>query len=128
MREHKTKMNEIKKFTNYNSRLVALDMRCKNLEHRKVTNIDLFNKGIEWFESGLTLNDADDKMKIDFNFVNGYEKAKRMKNINENLEILGSEWFESGLSLDTAPDTYINNPYFMNGYNKASEKIGNKKL
>lgn len=128
MREHKIKMNEIKRFTNYNSRLVALDMRSKNLEHRKVSNMDIFNKGVAWFESGLSLDDADDKIKVDFNFVNGYEKAKRMKNINENLEILGSEWFESGLTLDTAPDTYINNPYFINGYNKARKKNENKKL
>jgi len=128
MKEYKRKMHEFSRLINCNSKLVALDNSYKNLEHRKVTNIDIFNKGVAWFESGLSLDDADDKMKIDFNFVNGYEKAKRMKNINENLVILGYEWFESGLSLDNAPDTYINNPYFMSGYNKASEKIGNKKL
>ena len=128
MKEHKKKMNDVRRFRNYNSRLVALDIHTKNLEHKKVTDIDTFNKGVMWFESGLSLEDASDEMKNNFNFVNGYEKAKRMKNINENLEILGSEWFESGLSLDNAPTTYINNPYFMDGYNKANEKHNGKKI
>ena len=128
MREYKSKMRGHRKSVNFHSKLVAQDRWSKSLEHKKVTDKAILDKGFMWFENGLSLDDASDEMKNNFNFVNGYEKAKRMKNINENLAILGFEWFESGLSLDNAPSTYINNPYFIEGYNKASEKHSGKKV
>ena len=128
MREYKKKKSGQRKSLNFHSKLVAMDRWSKNLEHKKVTNIDIFNKGYEWFESGLSLEDAPEEMKNDFNFVNGFEKAKRVKKINENLETLGEEWFESGLSLENAPDNYINNPYFMNGYNTAMNSSNKRSL
>lgn len=121
-------MNEIRRHKNYNSKLVALDMQTKNLEHKKVTDMSIFDKGVLWFENGLLLVDAPDNMKTNFNFINGFNKAKRLKNINENLEILGFEWYESGLPLDGAPSTYVNNPYFIDGYNKAYEKQNGKNM
>ena len=127
MREYKTKMQGHKKSVNFHSKLVSKDRWSKNLEHKKVADKTIFDKGFMWYENGLSLDDASDEMKNNFNFINGYEKAKRIKNINENLEILGSEWFESGLSLDNAPSSYINNPYFMDGYNKAFKKQNDKK-
>lgn len=128
MREYKSKMRGHRKSVGFHSKLVVQDRWSKSLEHKKVTDKNIFNKGYMWFENGLSLDDASDEMKNNFNFINGYEKAKRIKNINENLEILGYEWFESGLSLDNAPSTYTNNPYFMDGYNKALEKQNGKKM
>ena len=128
MKDHKMKMNEVRRYRNYNSKLVAIDTHTKNLEHKKVTDMSIFDKGVLWFENGLLLDDAPDDMKTNFNFINGFNKAKRLKNINENLEILGFEWYESGLPLDAAPSTYINNPYFIDGYNKAYEKYNSKKI
>lgn len=128
MREYKTKMRGQKKSVNFHSKLVAKDRWSKNLEHKKVTNIDIFNKGYEWFESGLSLEDASDEIKNDFNFVNGFEKAKRVQKINESLEMLGVEWFNSGLPLEKAPDNYINSPYFINGFNTAMNNANKRSL
>ena len=44
---------------------------------------NIFNKGMEWYNSGLPLEEAplDDKNNI--HFVNGYERAKRLARIEE---------------------------------------------
>ena len=58
MRDYKTKRRGERKALNFHSRLVAIDKRNKNLEHKKVLDSDIFNKGFEWFNSGLSLDDA----------------------------------------------------------------------
>lgn len=128
MREYKSKMRGAKISVNFHSKLLAKDKWAKKLEHKKEFDEGTFYKGYEWFNNGLSLDEAPDDMKNNFNFVNGFEKARRIKNINENLEMLGTEWFESGLSLDNAPVSYINNPYFIEGYNKAKNNSSGKNL
>ena len=68
-------------------------------------------------------------LRENFNFINGFEKGKRLKNINDSIKLLGHEWFDSGLPLENAPSNYVNNPYFIDGFNEAKKKneIGNSK-
>lgn len=125
MREYKTKMLGERQARNFHSKLVAKDRRIKNLEHVKEFDKATFEKGLEWFDSGLSLDDADISLRENFNFVNGFEKAKRLKDINDSLRNLGVEWYESGLPLENAPANYVNNSYFIDGYNNSMNK--NKK-
>lgn len=119
MRDFKTKMNGERRSVNFHSKLVAKDRKVRNLEHVKTFDKELFEKGLRWFEEGLSLDDASEELRNEFNFVNGFEKAKRLKDINDNLRNLGVEWYESGLPLENAPASYVNNAYFIEGYNSS---------
>ena len=123
MRDYKEKARGTRKTVNFHSKLVAKDNRMKKLEHAKVADKNIFNKGFEWFESGLSLDDAPVELRANFNFINGFDKAKRVMTINEELISLGIEWFESGLSLEDAPENYKNNEYFISGYKMANDKV-----
>lgn len=100
---------------------VAADLREKekkdNYKQFDKRDSYLFDKGIEWFESGLSLDDAHDDMKNNTNFVNGFNKAKRLNDINNMLYNDGKEFFRSGCKLENASDKMKNNKYFIQGYN-----------
>ena len=123
MREYKEKARGARMSVNFHSKLVAKDRKFKNLEHVKVADKNIFNEGYKWFESGLSLDDAPLELRENFNFINGFDKAKRVMAINEELISLGMEWFESGLYLEDAPDNYKNNEYFISGYNMKNNKV-----
>ena len=123
MREYKQKAMGNRRTVNFHSKLVAKDRRLKHLEHMPVADKDIFNKGYTWFENGLLLEDAPEELRENFNFVNGFDKAKRVIAINEELMALGMEWYESGFSLEDAPENYKNNEYFVSGYNTRKDKV-----
>ena len=83
---------------------VAADLREKekkdNYKQFDKRDSYLFDKGIEWFESGLSLDDAHDDMKNNTNFVNGFNKAKRLNDINNMLYNDGKEFFRASAFAD----------------------------
>lgn len=128
MRDYKSRKRGANKSVNYHSKLTSRDKMYKNLQHMNIYDEITFDKGVEWCNSGLSLDDAPIELKEDTNFVNGYEKGQRVKKINESLETLGMEWFNSGLELDKAPNNYKHNPYFVDGYEKAKNNFNSKSL
>lgn len=100
---------------------IAKDIKNKNPNWKY--NIDDLTRGQKWFESGLSLDDANDEDKNNDAFVAGFNKGKRIQFVNQQLYELGKEYFERGDSLENIPETYKNNEYFMSGYlNSVSKK------
>ena len=85
-------------------------------------DIKTFNAGLEWFESGLSLDDADVKFKNHPSFVAGFNYGKRVQYVNQLSYETGIEWFNRGIELDEIPENYRANEYFMNGYNSRNKK------
>lgn len=128
MKEYDIRKHYTRTPSNYHSNLVVLDNKFKNLVAGGKTNKLIFDQGYNWFNDGFSLEDAKEELRINPDFVKGYEKAIRVKGINDSLEALGTEWYESGLSLDNAPKNYANNPYFIDGYEKARKNVHGKGL
>ena len=123
MKEYKVKEAAVRKSINYNSRLLARDKnRLKDLEERKPFDKESFNKGTQFFNDGFSLEDAPLEFRDNVDFVNGFNRAKRISEINESLRLLGAEWRQNGIPLDSAPENYKNNPYFIDGYNNSLKK------
>ena len=103
---------------------VSQDVKRKNnsVKHSYNNEMDR-QKGLQWFNSGLLLDDAPEELRNNKSFIDGFNKGYRIKLVNDNLYDLGREYFERGISLEDAPKNYINNPYFIDGYNKAMKKI-----
>ena len=58
---------------------VANDIKRKNNDLDYHYDVDDYNRGIEWFESGLSLEDASIEMQKSVSFVNGFKRGKRVK-------------------------------------------------
>ena len=82
-------------------------------------NKDIFNKGMEWYYTGLEIADADEKIRDNTNFIRGFELASRQDKIRRELEELGAQWFYSGNELDDNNQHYRDNEFFIKGYNDA---------
>ena len=110
---------------------IAADLREKEKKdnYKPVDKRDkeVFDKGIEWFNSGLSLDDAPENFRTNTNFVNGFEKAKRLADINSMIYNDGKNFFLSGRTLDSASDKMKNNEYFINGYMDAKTLGNNQK-
>ena len=76
-----------------------------------------FNDGINWYISGMSLEEASLELREDKNFIRGYELAARQDKIHKSLEIQGAEWYYSGKTLEES--NYADNEYFIKGYNDA---------
>ncbi len=55
----------------------------KSLDKRRSFSYDIFEEGVKFFNSGLTLDDAPDDKRTNNSFVTGFEHAKRLAKINE---------------------------------------------
>ncbi len=60
-------------------------------KHTKPTMIEeysnfdynLYDKGTEWFKSGLSLDDAPDELKYSKDFIAGFERGKRLEFVRQ---------------------------------------------
>lgn len=103
---------------------IANDIKNKNPNWK--CNLDDFNRGENWFISGLSLDDAIISDRSNYSFVAGFNKEKRNQLVNEKLFELGREYFDKGCSIDDIPNKYRNNEYFINGYNDRMNKYKNR--
>ena len=64
---------------------IEKDTKKKNLGATQTVPYDknLYDKGMEWYNSGLTLEDASPEDRNNIHFVNGYERGKRLALIEE---------------------------------------------
>ena len=94
--------------------IIANDIKNKNPNWKG--NMDDFNRGQNWFNSGLLLDDATISDRNNNSFVAGFRKGERLDSINKQLFELGREYFNKGCSIKDIPDKYRNNEYFISGY------------
>jgi len=92
----------------------------KNNNSLKYRFDDAYKKGIEWFQLGLSIDDAPEKLKKDGSFVKGFERGKTIKLVNDTLYDTGREYYLKGIPVDDIPAKYVNNEFFMSGYNDAA--------
>ena len=50
----------------------------KNYVRPDKRDADICNKGIEWFKSGLPLEDAPEELRNNTNFIYGFKKGERL--------------------------------------------------
>jgi hypothetical protein len=71
----------------YNAKIIEEDARREKDREKMAISRELdrraYEKGEEWFKSGLTLEDADEKLKNNKSFVYGFERGKRLAFIAE---------------------------------------------
>lgn len=60
--------------------------KAKNYVRPDKRELSIFEKGLTWFESGLLLEDAPLELRSNTNFVNGFNKGKRLALIAELQE------------------------------------------
>lgn len=96
---------------------VSQDVKFKNKQLKSYGNSIDKDKGINWFNEGLSLDDAPEELRNNVSFVNGFNYAYRIKLVNDTLYKTGVEYFERGVSLIDVPEKYTDNKYFMDGYN-----------
>ena len=87
-----------------------------------------WDKGVSWFNEGFLLDEADNKLVNDRNFINGYNHAKRIKLVNDQLECYGRDWFLAGKQLDDANERYTSHHAFVKGYNDAKNESLSRRL
>ena len=78
-----------------------------------------FTKGIEWFNSGLTLEEASEELRKNGSFIKGFQRGKTIRLVNDNLYNTGFDYYLRGGLLEDAPENYRTNDYFIAGYEDA---------
>lgn len=115
--DHKLIRSEHDRLINLNSRLVALDENVKRMKNTANFNKNIFMAGGKWFEEGYDLEEADDKLRLDENFICGYEHMERLYKIHDDLYSMGRDCYLNGEDLSIFPEG--KNKYFLEGYNDA---------
>lgn len=59
------------------------ERELKKMDIARNFSKDLFDKGIAWFNSGLALSDADESLKTNRSFVNGFNHGYRLSLVRE---------------------------------------------
>lgn len=76
-----------------------------------------YKNGINWFNSGLSLEDAPKELRNNGSFIMGFKKGQHNKIINDAFYETGIKYSRNGIPFDKIEEKYKNNEYFMNGYN-----------
>lgn len=105
---------------------VTNDIKQRNTANKYDFKDDNYTKGIEWFNSGLSLDDAPLEMKNNGSFIKGFQRGKTVKLVNDTLYDTGKEYYLNGILLENTPENYRTNEYFILGYNDA-KKYGKHK-
>ena len=59
------------------------DKILKNLHQLATFQPDVFEKGEEWYKSGLSLDEVPEEFKTNRSFINGYKRGQRLAMIEE---------------------------------------------
>ena len=114
----------LKTIQELNQSMVARDIKDKLDTIINNFEKDKFKMGIDWFDSGFTIDEAPVEIRDNASFISGFRRGERLKFINQQLYEEGKKYFEKGFSLDEVPKNYINKEYFILGYNDAMNKRG----
>ena len=91
----------------------------ENAKHIDSYNPQIFNLGSEWFLQGRLIEDAEEHLRNNTNFIRGYDLAMRRHTINQDFYRFGVEHFLSGLNIEDAPSKSASHKYFIMGYEDA---------
>lgn len=76
----------------------------------------IFEQGEIWYNNGYTLEEAPEKVRNNSNFINGFNRAKRLKNDEACFYNLGVKLYNDGISWEVAQARYGENPVVLRGY------------
>lgn len=60
--------------------------KAKNYVRRDKYDKEIFDKGVEWFKSGLPFDDAPEELRKNTNFIDGFHRGERLQLIAELQE------------------------------------------
>lgn len=115
------------KLQNDVSKAVYLKSIAEKMTATDKYDSNIFEKGINWFNEGMSLEEAPDNIKNNTNFIRGYERAKRLALIEGHLYDLGKKYFEDGLEIENIPLKYRNSDSVIKGYNDAKDNNKGRK-
>lgn len=98
------------------------NQKRKNSSNGNEFNRKLMEQGQKWFDSGLKLEDAPENLKTNKNFIDGFNRAKRLKDIAEYQYNLGLQYAKSGIALEQIPEKDRENPDVIRGYEDGIKK------
>ena len=102
---------------------ILTELREKSKKRDDPFDRNIFNQGMEWYYTGFSIDDADEPIRDNTNFIRGFELASRQDNIRRQLEDLGAQWFYSGNSLENASSHDLKYEAFIKGYNEAKNNV-----
>ncbi len=108
---------------------IASSIRQKE-EHINFQPCDkkMFSYGETWFNTGLSLEEAEEKFRTNINFINGFNRARRISEAESFLYDLGVSYFKNGVLVEQIPENYRKNPTVLRGYEDAMKKAKTKTL
>lgn len=100
--------------------------KMKNFTPRFSTEVEIFNKGEQWFNNGFNLEEAPDELKNNRVFINGFKRAERLVIIEKHLYELGIKYYNDGLNIENWPVTHRENPIVLRGFEDAKNNSRKK--
>ena len=108
---------------------VAADIRRKEkLSTYQPNDVNKFHLGEDWFNAGMLLEDAEESLRNNVNFVNGFNRAKRIRDVEEYQYSLGIEFYKNGVSVEQILEEYKEKPFVLKGFKDAKESAKKKQL
>ena len=62
-----------------------LDKDLRHMDNTRNFDQNLFNKGEEWYNSGLSLESADPELKNNLSFIKGFNRGVRINTIKSKI-------------------------------------------
>ena len=100
-----------------NNKIASDIAESKKVRHRD--DEQMRNDGITFAKSGLTLEDAPEEKRNDQNFIIGYEKGKRLMNVDDDSYRRGSKAYFDGIAFENISKSDRENEIFIQGYEDA---------
>jgi hypothetical protein len=79
----------------------------------------ILESGMKWYNDGHSIDEADESIKNNSNFIRGFELAMRQDYIRKDLESQGAQWYYACKSLEEASPRMQNCVSFVKGFNDA---------
>ena len=108
--------------------IIAAITSSKEKSSGDIKHIDqeIFKNGQEWFNCGLSLEDAPQSIRNNPSFIKGFERARRTQLVEDELYKVGIDFFKRGIPLSNIPEIYRNNDIVEHGYIAASKESQKK--
>lgn len=82
-------------------------------------DFNIMKMGEKWYLDGYSLEDAPENLRNNMSFINGFNRSKRIQDVNDDFFMRGSKAYFDGINLAAIPENDLNNKSFMAGYEDA---------